>query len=47
MAAMLAHATQMGGPAVRAMTFHDRARRLKSLAQYLDPRKKRFMPSTR
>ena len=39
MAAMLAHATQVGGPALRAMTFHDRARRLKSLAQYLGARK--------
>ncbi|MEL6235627.1 MAG: aldehyde dehydrogenase family protein, partial [Pseudomonadota bacterium] len=34
-AAMLAHARDTGGPALRAMGFHDRARMLKALAQHL------------
>ncbi|MFC3614125.1 phenylacetic acid degradation bifunctional protein PaaZ [Lutimaribacter marinistellae] len=38
-AAMLDHARVTGGPALRAMTFHDRARMLKALAQALTARK--------
>lgn len=37
--AMIDHAVQVGGPALRAMDFHQRARMLKALAQYLDARK--------
>ncbi|MEZ5676714.1 MAG: phenylacetic acid degradation bifunctional protein PaaZ [Thalassovita sp.] len=37
--AMLAHARKVGGPALRAMTFHDRAKILKKLALYIDSRK--------
>lgn len=37
--AMLDHARQIGGPALRAMTFHDRARMLKALAIALNARK--------
>ncbi len=37
--AMLTHARDIGGPALRAMTFHDRARMLKALAQHLDANK--------
>ncbi len=37
--AMLDWARSVGGPALRAMTFHDRARMLKALAQYLNERK--------
>ena len=37
--AMIDHARKSGGPALRAMTFHDRARKLKELAVYLDARK--------
>jgi oxepin-CoA hydrolase/3-oxo-5,6-dehydrosuberyl-CoA semialdehyde dehydrogenase len=37
--AMIKHATQVGGPALRAMDFHQRAKMLKALAQYLDERK--------
>ncbi|MBI2409016.1 MAG: phenylacetic acid degradation bifunctional protein PaaZ [Gemmatimonadetes bacterium] len=33
--AMVRHARTVGGPALRAMTFHQRARMLKALAQYL------------
>ncbi|MBP0482403.1 phenylacetic acid degradation bifunctional protein PaaZ [Sagittula salina] len=36
---MLSHAIDRGGPALRAMTFHDRARMLKALAGYIDSRK--------
>ena len=36
---MLDHARQVGGPALRALTFHDRARMLKALALYLTDRK--------
>ncbi len=36
---MLDYARQKGGPALRAMTFHDRARMLKALALYLMERK--------
>ena len=37
--AMLDWARNVGGPALRAMGFHDRARLIKDLAQYLDGRK--------
>ncbi len=37
--AMLQHARAKGGPALREMTFHQRARMLKALAGYLDGRK--------
>lgn len=37
--AALAYARERGGPALRAMTFHDRARMLKALAQYLQARR--------
>ncbi|MEM6694152.1 MAG: phenylacetic acid degradation bifunctional protein PaaZ [Pseudomonadota bacterium] len=37
--AMRDHAIARGGPALRAMTFHDRARMLKALALYLGERK--------
>jgi oxepin-CoA hydrolase/3-oxo-5,6-dehydrosuberyl-CoA semialdehyde dehydrogenase len=40
--AMVAHAKGVGGPALRALTIHDRARRLKALAQYLMERKDGF-----
>lgn len=36
---MLDHARVTGGPALRALTFHDRARMLKALAGYLNERK--------
>ena len=36
---MRAYARRTGGPEIRAMTFHDRARMLKALAQYLNDRK--------
>lgn len=36
---MLDHARQIGGPALRAMTFHDRARMLKALATHLHGRR--------
>lgn len=38
-AAMADHARRIGGPALRALTFHDRARMLKALATCLDERK--------
>lgn len=38
-AAMLDHARRVGGPALRAMTFHQRARILKSLAEIVIARK--------
>jgi len=38
--AMLDYARNVGGPALRALTFHDRARRLKALALHLKARKK-------
>ncbi len=38
-AAMLNHARDRGGPALRAMTFHQRAKMLKALALYLEERK--------
>ena len=37
--AMLDHARTVGGPALRAMTFHDRARMLKGVAQHLEANK--------
>ncbi|MDU8926253.1 phenylacetic acid degradation bifunctional protein PaaZ [Alisedimentitalea sp. MJ-SS2] len=37
--AMLDYAVNVGGPSLRAMTFHDRARMLKALAMYLSERK--------
>lgn len=37
--AMLDFARNVGGPALRALTFHERAKILKKLAQYLDGRK--------
>ena len=37
--AMAEHARAVGGPALRALTFHDRARMLKALAQHLSERK--------
>ena len=37
--AMLEHARKVGGPALRAMTFHDRARMVKALALYLNDHK--------
>ncbi|RMF41658.1 MAG: phenylacetic acid degradation bifunctional protein PaaZ, partial [Alphaproteobacteria bacterium] len=39
MQAMLDHAQQVGGPALRAMGFHDRARMLKALAIHLNERR--------
>ena len=41
-AAMVHHARIVGGPALRKLTFHERARRLKALAQYLMERKESF-----
>ena len=38
-AALLAHARKVGGPALRAMTFHERGRILKALAEKLIARK--------
>jgi oxepin-CoA hydrolase/3-oxo-5,6-dehydrosuberyl-CoA semialdehyde dehydrogenase len=37
--AMTDHARQVGGPALRKLTFHERAARLKALAQYLNERR--------
>ena len=37
--AMARHAREVGGPALRALTFHDRARMLKALGAYLTERK--------
>ena len=39
---MLEYARTVGGPKLRAMTFHERARMLKALAQYLMARKDEF-----
>ena len=39
---MLDFGRTVGGPAVRALTFHQRARMLKALAQYLTARKEEF-----
>ncbi len=38
-AAMVEHARNLGGPALRAMTFHDRARMVKALALHLNEHK--------
>jgi oxepin-CoA hydrolase/3-oxo-5,6-dehydrosuberyl-CoA semialdehyde dehydrogenase len=38
-AAMLDHARKVGGPALRALTFHERAVMLKAVAQYLNERR--------
>src|SRR5436190_1275111 len=37
--AMVDHARQVGGPALRRMTFHQRALMLKEMAKYLSDRK--------
>ena len=39
---VLRHAREVGGPALRSMTLHERALRLKALAQYLLERKEEF-----
>jgi len=41
-AAMVPYARNVGGPALRKLTFHERARRLKALAAYLMERKDAF-----
>ena len=41
-AAMLDFGRTVGGPALRRLTFHQRARMLKALAQYLTARKEEF-----
>ena len=41
-AAMLNHARATGGPALRALTFHDRARALKALATHLNEHKEQL-----
>ena len=38
-AAMLAYGRKVGGPALRQLTFHERAMKLKALGQYLSERK--------
>lgn len=40
--AMVRHARQVGGPALRRMTFHQRARMLKAMALHLSERKEAF-----
>ncbi len=40
--AMLEHGRKVGGPVLRALTFHERALRLKALAQYLMERKETY-----
>ncbi|MEP1210020.1 MAG: phenylacetic acid degradation bifunctional protein PaaZ [Rhizobiaceae bacterium] len=42
MAAMPQHARSSGGPALRALTFHDRARALKALATHLNENKEQL-----
>ncbi|HXB25273.1 MAG TPA: phenylacetic acid degradation bifunctional protein PaaZ [Gemmatimonadaceae bacterium] len=42
MRGVLAYARSVGGPKLRALTFHDRARMLKALGQYLTERKEAF-----
>src|SRR5947207_15209627 len=42
--AMVDYATRTGGPALRKMTFHQRALMLKAMAQYLMARKDEFYP---
>ena len=41
-AAMLNHARSVGGPALRELTFHDRARALKALATHLNDNKEQL-----
>jgi oxepin-CoA hydrolase / 3-oxo-5,6-dehydrosuberyl-CoA semialdehyde dehydrogenase len=41
-AGVLQYARTVGGPTLRGMTFHERARMLKALAQYLTARKEQF-----
>jgi oxepin-CoA hydrolase/3-oxo-5,6-dehydrosuberyl-CoA semialdehyde dehydrogenase len=41
-AAVLAHARGAGGPALRSLTFHERAAMLKAIAKYLSERKSEF-----
>jgi len=45
--AVLDYARTVGGPALRARTFHERARMLKALAQYLTARKEQFYDLSR
>ena len=40
--AMVQYARTVGGPALRRMTFHERARMLKAMAMYLNERKEQF-----
>jgi oxepin-CoA hydrolase / 3-oxo-5,6-dehydrosuberyl-CoA semialdehyde dehydrogenase len=40
--AMLAHAREVGGPGLRALTFHERAALLKALARFLTEHKEEF-----
>jgi oxepin-CoA hydrolase/3-oxo-5,6-dehydrosuberyl-CoA semialdehyde dehydrogenase len=42
--AMVRHARDVGGPRLRNMTFHERARMLKAMAQHLMARKDEFYP---
>src|SRR5437868_923569 len=42
--AMIEYARTVGGPALRRMTFHERARMLKAMATYLMGRKEEFYP---
>ncbi|HEU4629662.1 MAG TPA: phenylacetic acid degradation bifunctional protein PaaZ [Gemmatimonadaceae bacterium] len=42
--AMVDYARTVGGPRLRTMTFHERARMLKAMAQYLMARKDEFYP---
>lgn len=42
--AMLEYGRKTGGPALRALTFHERALKLKALATYLSERKKGYYP---
>jgi oxepin-CoA hydrolase/3-oxo-5,6-dehydrosuberyl-CoA semialdehyde dehydrogenase len=46
-AAMLEHGRREGGPALRALTFHERALLLKALAQYLMERKEDYYELSR
>ncbi len=43
-AAALDYARDVGGPALRALTFHERANQLKALAKYLTEHKEEFYP---
>ena len=42
--AMLEHGRKVGGPALRKLTFHERAMKLKALASYLSERKETYYP---